>query len=234
MRRIPLLAILMLISQTVIATTIPQGPTGQSSTKTADSMPQEVYTGQAVGEGTEEDMIEGDLGDRTTPFTLELKGHTSTEDGEGYARILRSEGQDGLFGALEKKDLGYFRLDGEPERTVIFAQETQDEAGGRTVRVLCERWLDSFVEGFEDRDSDFRFAYVELSLDQDGKGKGTMLMAASVRFSNRTARVVALNDHTALVTLSNNGPTIIGVQESANNADLLREVRLKDNGPIQQ
>jgi len=44
---------------------------------------------------------------------------------------------------------------------------------------------------------------------------------------------LALNDHTALVSISNNGSAIIGVQESANNADFLREVRLKNNGPIQ-
>jgi hypothetical protein len=234
MRRIALLAILILVSQTVIATTVPQASTGQSSSKAADSIEQEVYTGQAVGGDTEDDIVKGDLGDRTTAFTLELKGHTSAEDIEGYARILRKEGQDGLFGALEKKNLGYFRLDGEPDRIVIFAQETQDEAGARSVRVLCERWLNSVVEGFEDRDSDFPFAYVELSLDQDGNGEGTMFMAASVRFGNRTANVLALNDHTALVTISNNGSATIGVQESANNADFLREVRLTNNGPIQQ
>jgi hypothetical protein len=67
-------------------------------------------------------------------------------------------------------------------------------------------------------------------LDQGGKGEGTMFMAASVKFSNRTARVLVLNDHAALITLSNNGPTTIGVEDYANNADWLREVRLKKNG----
>jgi hypothetical protein len=121
MSRIALLAILFLISQTGIATAVPQAPTGQSSSRTADSVPQEVYAGQAVGRDTEGNLIEGDMGDRTTPFTLELKGHTSTQEIEEYARILQSEGQHGLLQALNKENLGYFRLDGQPDRIVIFA-----------------------------------------------------------------------------------------------------------------
>jgi hypothetical protein len=234
MSRIASLVILLLIGQTGIATTVPQESIVQSSSRTADSVSQEVYAGQAVGRDTEGDLIEGDLSDQTTPFTLELKGHTSTQEIEEYARILQSEGQQGLFQALNKKTLGYFRLDGQPERVVIFAQQTQDQTGVRTVRILCERWLDRFVVGFEDRAPDFPFAYVELSLDQGGKREGTLFMAASVKFNNRTARVSALNDHAAMIAISDHGPTTIGVEDYANNADWLREVRLKSSGPMQQ
>jgi hypothetical protein len=184
---------------------------GQEQSTTRSRIATEVYEGTAVGPadtlGWGEnmgDIIEGDLGNKRVSFTVDVTGYTSAQDVEKSALMLETEGQDGLLRSLNKRDLGYFRLNGQPARQVIFAQQSEDE-NGRTITLLCERWLNSFVEGYQDKTADFPFAYIELSFDKSGKGEGAMFMAASVNFGKQPGNIV-------------------GVEDYANDPDLLKEV----------
>jgi hypothetical protein len=209
-----------------------QAPSGTIST--AD---REVYAGEAVGRYLMGDFIEGDLTDKPTSFTLEVTGYTTAQEAERYAEILKSRGQEGLMQAISMRNLGYFQLSGQPERAVIFAQRSQDGTG-RTIKVLCERWLNTFVEGFEQRAPEFPFAFIQLSVDTSGKGEGTMYAAASIKFDAQTGNIEGATcyparTNAARVDVANNTGLSIGVEDYANNRDWLREVQLKGAAPIQ-
>jgi hypothetical protein len=192
----------------------------------------EVYAGEAVGRSTMANVIEGDLSDEPTPFTLEVTGYTPAQEAERYAEILKTQGQEGLLEAVSKQNLGYFQLNGGPERAVVFAQQSQDETG-RTIKVLCQRWLDRFVEGFEQRAPDFPFAYIQLSINRCGKGEGTMYTAASIKFDPRTGRVEAVTCYPASAEVAKKLGVSVGVEDYANNRDWLQEVHVKETGTVQ-
>ena len=230
MSRLALLTLLLLVCQTLMASTVQRWPSGQAPSNTAGSI-QGVYVGAAVSRSQRANFVEGDLGDEPTAFTLEINRYTTTQQAERYAQILKTNGQGGLLQALRMENLGYFQLSGQPEHPVIFAQQSQNDAG-RTITVLCERWLNTFIEGFEDRAADLRFAYIELSIDYRGKGEGSMFTAASVKFVRQPGNIVGLACDAARVDLAKTAGSI-GVEDYANARDWLQNVRFKETGLVQ-
>jgi hypothetical protein len=227
-----LLTILLTISQPLIASTVWPGPASQTRFRTAASTVKEVYEGDAVGRDTMSDLVEGDLGPNPTSFTLELSGYTSGQEADQYAEILKTQGQEGLLHAIGARNLGYFRLTGQPDHQVIFAQQSQNNAS-RTIAVLCRRWLNTFIEGYQQRAAKYPFAYIELTIDNRGKGEGTMYTAAGVKFTGQTAEVVNVACYDASVEIVNNLESMIGVEDYANSRDWLRDVRLNGAGVVQ-
>jgi len=219
--------ILLLVCQALMASSALPLPAGQAHFKTVGPMAREVYSGEAVGRDTMANLVEGDLGDKPTPFTLALSGYTSAPEAERYAQILKAKGQNGLFEAMSTENLGHFRLNGDPERTIIFAQESQDETS-RTIRVLCQRWLNTFIIGEEDRAAEFPFAYIQLTVDKRcNTGDGTMYTAANVKFSGASGIIVGVARYDARVVFpTNRAVKSIGVEDYANNRDWLQYVRL--------
>jgi hypothetical protein len=207
-------------------------PAGQARSRTAASMVDEVYEGNAVGRFIMADLVYGDLGLEPTPFTLEITGYTSSQEADRYAQILKAQGQEGLLQAIGAQNLGYFRLNGQPERAVIFAQQSQNRAS-RTIAVLCRRWLDTFIEGYEDKASKYPFAYIELTIDNAGKGDGSMYTAAGVKFTSQAAYIVNVACYYARVDIVNNMESIIGVEDYANSRDWLQGVRSNGAGAFQ-
>jgi hypothetical protein len=224
--------------QALIASAVPSWPANRVLSTTPGPMAKEVYAGKAVGRDEMANLVEGDLGNEPTPFTLEVTGYTSPAEVERYVQILKTRGQDGLLQVLSSQNLGYFQLSGQPQRTVIFAQQSQDETS-RTITVLCRRWLNKFIEGFEQRAPDFPFAFVELSIARTGKGQGTMFTAAKVKFAGPTGNIVGVACSDARVEFPNKpestikAGTSIGVQDYANNWDWLQEVRLQQTSLVQ-
>ena len=226
------ITILLLLCQTMTASAAQQRQGGQTSSRMAGSAGKEVYEGEAVGRDTMADMLEGDLGPTSVPFTLQISGYTSGQEANRYAQIVKAQGQQGLLQAIGAENLGYFRIGGQPERTVLFVQEIQNDTS-RTIAVLCRRWLDTFIDGYEDRAAKFPFAYIEVTIDSCGRGDGTLYTAASVRFSSQTANIVNVACYNANVDIVNNPESIIAVEDYANNRDWLKNVQINGAGLVQ-
>jgi len=195
-------------------------------------MATEVYLGKAVGRGGMANFIEGDLGDTPIGFTLELTGYTSEQEVDRLTQILKTNGQEALLQALDTENLGYFRLNGQPQRPVILAQQSHDESS-RTITVLCKRWLNTFDEGFEERAADFPFAFIEISSDRNGNGEGSMFTAASVKFDKPAASIIDVTCFAAQVEFPTGSATRLGVEDYANDRDWLKDVRLDEARLVQ-
>jgi len=207
------LAVMLLVLQAFATRGMSLVPAGQSHARAVIAPATGIFGGQAVGSDGMGNFVEGDLDQTPTPFTLDITRYVSMQEAERYAQILRASGQTGLLQALRNENLGYFRLSGQPPRVVIFAQLSQD-ATSYTVTALCQRWLDNFVEGFDDRRAQYPFAYATLSFDRSGKSQGTLFTAAHIKFGQ----------------LGGNGSPLVGVEDYANIPDRLKDVRF--NGPL--
>ena len=232
MSRTLLITVVLLICGTLMAGPTQQRHGGQAPSRLAGSAVKEAYEGEAVGRDTMADMLEGDLGATSVPFTLQISGYTSSQETNRYAQIVKAEGQEGLLQAIGSQNLGYFRISGQPERPVLFVQQSQNDTS-RTIAVLCRRWLNTFIEGYEDRAAKFPFAYIEVTVNSCGRGDGTLYTAASVRFSSQTANIVNVACYDASVDIVNNPESIIAVEDYANSRDWLKDVRLNEAGLVQ-
>jgi len=131
----------------------------------------EVYTGTAVAIG-------GALGGASRGFTLEITSYTPPEEVQQDLETLRTQGQDGLYKAIEKKKLGNFAFTGDVGRDVNFVTQTDMEEG-RKITILFERWLKFFELRRGTRSVDYPFTYVELFME-GRKGEGSLIGAAKV------------------------------------------------------
>jgi hypothetical protein len=121
-------------------------------------------------------------GIRTASFTLRIKSLTSDEQANRNRAILQDSGQDGLFKAIEKEDVGTFSIGSQIARTINVARELNVD-GKIRIFVVFERWL-QFAEVREGyRSLDFPFGIIELLVDEkSGKGEGTYIAAAHIRW----------------------------------------------------
>ena len=121
-------------------------------------------------------------GVRTTSFTLQIKSLTSDKQANLNRAILQEGGQDKLFKAIQKEDVGTFSVGSQLARTINVARESQVDGKTRIV-VVFERWL-QFAEvrdGY--RSLDYPFGIIELLVDpKTGKGQGTYIAAAHIRW----------------------------------------------------
>ena len=97
MNRTLLVTILFLICQTLMAGPVQQRQGGPASSRMPGSAGKEIYDGEAVGRDTMADMLEGDLGPTSAPFTLQISGYTSGQEADRYAQIVKAQGQQGLL-----------------------------------------------------------------------------------------------------------------------------------------
>jgi hypothetical protein len=139
----------------------------------AQSTTQEI-TGTIIG-------LNGE-GVRTASFTLRIKSLTSDEQANQNRAILQEGGQDKLFKAIQKEDVGTFSVNNQLARTINVVRESQVDDKKRIV-VVFERWL-QFAEirgGY--RSLDYPFGIIELLVDEKtGKGEGTYIAAAHIRW----------------------------------------------------
>jgi hypothetical protein len=121
-------------------------------------------------------------GVRTTSFTLQIKSLTSDKQANQNRAILQEGGQDKLFKAIQKEDVGTFSVGSQLARTINVARESQVDGKTRIV-VVFERWL-QFAEvrdGY--RSLDYPFGIIELLVDsKTGKGQGTYIAAAHIKW----------------------------------------------------
>jgi hypothetical protein len=166
------------------------GPGGE------DVAANQTYSGTAVGVGDFANLIDGDLGNASVPFKLEISGVTPPEETRVDAQILNTKGQEALRESLSSTRLGSLSLEGHPDVTVRFVQESRDEAG-LSVTALCDRWLNKFVEGYEDMSPDYPFAFIEFSFDKrcQGQGHGVMFTAVKIKFDRNPENAVGVEDY---------------------------------------
>jgi hypothetical protein len=146
----------------------------------------EVFTGTLQGIG-------GTLGHLTVPFTLEISGTTSDEDATKYLDILKTKKQDGLFRAVEKNKLGYFRFITTSVQIPNIAKFTYDlnvvrvkkTEKGREITVLFERNPSWYELRQGTRSLDYPFTYIELFVDNNGNGDGSLIGAAKIRWNKK-------------------------------------------------
>jgi hypothetical protein len=116
----------------------------------------------------------------TRRFTLKINGLTSENEARDDLSALRSGGQDGFSKAIEKRDLGFFALNGEVGHDLRYVTETRTESGTKIVAVF-DRWMRPFELRYGTRSSDYPFTYIELFVKNDGNVTGTIIGAARVK-----------------------------------------------------
>lgn len=130
----------------------------------------EVYTGNIVSM----------TGRGSTGFNLTLEGRTSDDEAQRYLSILASEGQESLFKAIKKNNLGFIAATGQTRRDLLVVRETQIE-GRRRIVAAFERWQGFFEVRGGYRSTDYPFSIIEIVFDQKGRGSGTFIGLAQVR-----------------------------------------------------
>ena len=139
----------------------------------------EVFTGTVVGMGPGGNMV-------SRGFTLTIEGYTSDEDARKFARVLKSQGEDGLLKAIAKEKKGTFALDGQVSHDINTVRVHQNPAS-RTYTIVFERWLNLFELRYGTRSEDYPFTYIELFIDETKGMGGTLLAAAKIRFNKKNA-----------------------------------------------
>lgn len=121
---------------------------------------------------------------RTSTFTLNLTGVTTSDQIQSSLSTLRDDGQSALLKALSKYDLGRFSVGASVGRP-INAVLVSDVDGKRRIFAIFERWI-NFGElrgGY--RSVDYPFSVIELFIDpRTGKGDGTLIEAAQIRWKD--------------------------------------------------
>jgi hypothetical protein len=119
---------------------------------------------------------------RTAFFTLRIKSLTSDKQANQNRAILQEGGQDKLFNAIQKEDVGTFSVGSQVARTINVVRESQVD-GKKRFFIVFERWL-QFAEirgGY--RSLDYPFGIIELLVDEKtGEGEGTYIAAAQIRW----------------------------------------------------
>ena len=139
----------------------------------AQSTPQEI-TGTLISFNGSEARMDS--------FTLRIKSLTSDEQANQDRTLLQEGGQDKLFNAIKKEDVGTFSIGSQLARTINVARESQVD-GKTRIFVAFERWLQTaeIREGY--RSLDYPFGIIELFVDEKtGKGEGTYIAAAHIRW----------------------------------------------------
>ncbi len=119
---------------------------------------------------------------RSVFFTLRIKSLTSDEQANQNRTLLQEGGQDKLYNAIKKEDVGTFTIGSQLARTINVARESQVE-GKTRIFVVFERWLQTaeIRDGY--RSLDYPFGIIELLVDEKaGKGEGTYIAAARIRW----------------------------------------------------
>jgi hypothetical protein len=168
-----LLLLPVLLAAVCAAAPVPSRAAGAPAPQD-DEGRRETITGSLMGIG-------GDVGGRTTNFTLTLTGRTGRAQAQRYVSLLRRQGQEALRRQLAGRDLGRFSTTGSVGLPVNFVYE-QPVPEGRRLIVLFERWLQPFELRYGTRSRDYPFGYMEISIDRSGRGSGTLIGAARVYF----------------------------------------------------
>ena len=134
----------------------------------------EVYRGNIF-------YIGGPRGNVTDFFTLTINGYTPETEVLRLTDILKRQGQDEFWKAVDKGKRGTIQLGSGLSRDLNAVWVTQTE-DGRKISAISERWL-----GFGElrrgaRSVDYPFTYIELYVEEDGKVEGSLFPAARVRF----------------------------------------------------
>lgn len=142
----------------------------------------EVYRGNIT-------YIGGPRGSVTDFFTLTIEGYTPEAEVNRLIDLLRREGQDEFWRAVDKGKRGTIQIGSGLSRDLNAVWITQTEEG-RKISAIAERWL-----GFGElrrgaRSVDYPFTYIELWVEEDGDVEGSLFPAARVRSkSDKTIEV---------------------------------------------
>lgn len=133
----------------------------------------EVYRGNIT-------YIGGPRGSVTDFFTLTIEGYTPETEVNRLIDLLRREGQDEFWRAVDKGKRGTIQIGSGLSRDLNMVWITQTEEG-RKISAIAERWL-----GFGElrrgaRSVDYPFTYIELWVEEDGDVEGSLFPAARVR-----------------------------------------------------
>ncbi|QQS46649.1 MAG: hypothetical protein IPM66_22605 [Acidobacteriota bacterium] len=158
----------------LMAVILPAGAWGQ--TKSIGQPVKRQYQGNII-------YFDGPRGSIVTQFTLRIDRVTPRQDVDRYLEALKRGGQDGLKKAIDGKKVGSVQVGTGLARDAN-AIWVRDDAEGKKITVLFERWM-----GFGElrrgaRSVDYPFTYIEIFLDEKGRGEGTLIPAARVRIKS--------------------------------------------------
>jgi hypothetical protein len=149
-------------------------PPVSAQTKPAARSGKEVYRGNIT-------YIGGPRGSVTDFFTLTIEGYTPEAEVNRLTDLLRREGQDEFWRAVDKGKRGTIQIGSGLSRDLNAVWVTQTEEG-RKISAIAERWL-----GFGElrrgaRSVDYPFTYIELWVEEDGDVEGSLFPAARIRY----------------------------------------------------
>jgi hypothetical protein len=142
-----------------------------------DKMPQQAYSGVAIGTG-------GSVGGKTISFDFRITQFTSDEELQNFAQLVKDQGTDALRHALEKEDKGRINAVGSTGNQIAVARKRQQ--GSDTIITIVTARNMPFIELYRNgRTTDYPFGYLQVKLDATGKGTGQIMAAAKIRFDKK-------------------------------------------------
>ncbi len=174
MRRQNTMLTYLLLSMFGIALAVLHLPLTSAQTRQAARPGREVYRGNIF-------YIGGARGSVTDFFTLTINGYTPEGEVNRLTGILKRDGQDDFWKAVEKEKRGSIQVGSGLSRDLNAVWVTQTEEG-RRISAIAERWVGFGEVRRGGRSLDYPFTYIELYIEDDGKVEGSLFPAARVRF----------------------------------------------------
>jgi hypothetical protein len=125
-------------------------------------------------------QVGGSLGGQSTPITIQIERANTDAQLQNYYQILKTQGQDGLFKAVEKEKLGFVAISGKTGND-IRAVRVKDTPAGKRYTLLLERWVNFGEARYSGRSLDYKFSILQFILRADGKGEGKAMYMVKIK-----------------------------------------------------
>jgi hypothetical protein len=126
----------------------------------------------------------------TFGMTLTIKGYSSDAQAHEFARVLRTQGADGLIELLRKGDsIGRIAADGKVGSDVVFIRSNKT-ATGRQITMVTDRPLPMIERARNPRSRQYEFGIVQLQINDNGTNTGVMYAAAKLKFDKNDQLIV--------------------------------------------
>ncbi|MGB6193071.1 MAG: hypothetical protein WBF42_11420 [Terracidiphilus sp.] len=138
------------------------------------------FTGVAMGTG-------GSVGGRSVPFDFRITSYTTDQELQGYADLLKDKGQGPLVSVLQKQDRGRIQPVGSVGNQIAVARRHQ-EGPNTIITIVTARQMSMGELRNNGRSVNYPFSYLRVTLDAEGKGTGQFILAAKVRFDQKSGK----------------------------------------------
>ena len=125
-------------------------------------------------------QVGGSLSGQSLPITIQIDRANTPAQLQSYFQTLKTQGQDGLFKAVEKEKLGFVAISGKTGND-IHAVRVRDTPAGKHYTLLLERWINFGEARYAGRSLDYKFSILQFVLRADGKGEGKAMYMVKIK-----------------------------------------------------